>query len=200
MAETFDKDLLFKRRQISPEIIKYKKGEYLGKYYLSEDKVVVGKDGQHIRMTFNDFTEVVEIFPLTKPTAERYDNYFQKTYGKYILSSKNIITTFNVKYHNKIVDAPMDPTHSLSMQMGDYNVMYSEKSVNKIQNMVLGQEIINVLEDMLKVIDTINVDIQKQVHTNVSTPVIWGTAQIKKQLDTIKEYFPNILSKNNFLN
>ena len=200
MAETFDKDLLFKRRQISPEIIKYKKGEYLGKYYLSEDKVVVGKDGQHIRMTFNDFTEVVEIFPLAKPTAERYDNYFQKTYGKYILSSKNIITTFNVKYHNKIVDAPMDPTHSLSMQMGDYNVMYSEKSVNKIQNMVLGQEIINVLEDMLKVIDTINVDIQKHVHTNVSTPVIWRTAQIKKQLDTIKEYLPNILSKNNFLN
>ena len=131
MAETFDKDLLFKRRQISPEIIKYKKGEYLGKYYLSEDKVVVGKDGQHIRMTFNDFTEVVEIFPLAKPTAERYDNYFQKTYGKYILSSKNIITTFNVKYHNKIVDAPMDPTHSLSMQMGDYNVMYSEKSFNR---------------------------------------------------------------------
>jgi hypothetical protein len=200
MAEVFNRDLLFRKRQISPEMIRYKKGEYLSKYYLSEDKVMVGKDGQHVRMTFNDFTEVIEIFPLAKPTAERYDDYFQRSYGKWILSSKNIISTFNVKYHNRIVDAPVDSTYSLNMQMGDYNVLYSEKSVNKIQNMVLGQEIINVLEDVLKVIDTINVDIQKHVHTNVSTPVIWRTAQIKKQIDTIKEYLPNILSKNNFLN
>lgn len=196
----FNRDLLFVIRQISPETIRYKKGEYLGKYYASEDKIFVGKDGQHIRFTFNDFTEVVEIFPLSKPTAERYDDYFQKTYGKFVLSSKNIISTFNIKYHNKIVESPADPTYSLGMLMGDYNVLYSEKSVNKVQNMVLGNELINVLEDMLKVIQTINVDIQKHVHTNVSTPVIWRTAQIKQQIDTIKEYLPNILSKNNFLN
>lgn len=200
MAEIFNRDLLFKKRQISPDIVRYKKGEYLSKYYLSEDKVVVGKDGQHIRMTFNDFTEVIEIFPLAKPTSERYDDYFQRSYGKWILSSKNIISTFGVKYHNKIVDSPVDPIYSLNMQMGDYNVLYSEKSVNKVQNMILGQEVIAVLEDILKVIDTINIDIQKHVHTNVSVPVVWRTAQIKKQINTIKEYLPNILSKNNFLN
>lgn len=200
MADRYNRDLLFVKRQISPDVIKFKKGEYLGKYYVSEDKILVGKDGQHVRMTFNDFTEVVEIFPLAKPTLERYDNYFQKTYGKWTLSSKNIISTFGVKYHNRIVEAPTEPTYSLSMFMGDYNVMRSEKSVNKVQNMVLGQEIVNVLEDMLSVIQTINVDVQKHVHTNVSTPVVWRTAQIKKQIDTIKEYLPNILSKNNFLN
>ena len=199
MAE-FNRELLFTVRPIEKEIINYEKGEYLGKYYFSDDSSYKGKDGQHVRFTFNDFCEVVEIFPLAKPTSYRYDNYFQKSYGKFILASKNISSTFKIKYHNKIKDIPDNPDRSVGILINDYNIFYSEKSPYKVQNMVLGQELVNVLEDILKVIDTINADLSKHVHTNVSVPLVWRTEQIKNQLDTIKKYLPNILSVTNFGN
>lgn len=199
MAE-FNKELLFTVRPIEKEIINYEKGEYLGKYYFSDDSVYKGKDGQHVRFTFNDFCEVIEVFPLAKPTSYRYDNYFQKSYGKFILASKNISSTFKIKYHNKIKDIPDVPDRSVGILINDYNIFYSEKSPYKVQNMVLGQELVNVLEDILKVIDTINADLSKHVHTNVSVPLVWRTEQIKNQLDTIKKYLPNILSVTNFGN
>jgi len=199
MAE-FNKELLFVVRPIEKEIINYEKGEYLGKYYFSDDSSYKGKDGQHVRFTFNDFCEVIEIFPLAKPTSYRYDNYFQKSYGKFLLASKNISSAFKIKYHNKIKDIPDNPDRSVGILINDYNIFYSEKSPYKVQNMVLGQELVNVLEDILKVIDTINADLSKHVHTNVSVPLVWRTEQIKNQLDTIKKYLPNILSVTNFGN
>lgn len=199
MAE-FNRELLFTVRPIEKEIINYEKGEYLGKYYFSDDSSYKGKDGQHVRFTFNDFCEVVEVFPLSKPTSYRYDNYFQKSYGKFLLASKNISSTFKIKYHNKIKDIPDNPDCSVGILINDYNIFYSEKSPYKVQNMVLGQELVNVLEDILKVIDTINADLSKHVHTNVSVPLVWRTEQIKNQLDTIKKYLPNILSVTNFGN
>lgn len=196
----FNKELLFDNRQVNSNERNYERGEYLAKYYRTDDRKLRGKDGQHVRYTFNDFCEVVEIFPLAKPVTFRYDDYFQKSYGKVCISSKNILPTFKVKYHNKIKDAPDIPDNSLFISLGEYNILYSEKSPYKLQNMVLGNELVNVLEDILKVIDTINVDIQKHVHPNVAIPTVWRTEQIRQQLNTIKNYLPNILSVNNFVN
>lgn len=199
MAE-FSRDLLFTTRPIVKDVITYEKGEYLGKYYFSDDARYKGKDGQHIRFTFNDFCEVIEIFPLAKPTSYRYDDYFQKSYGKIVLASKNISSTFKIKYHNKIKDVPTNPEYGVGILISDYNIFYSEKSPYKVQNMVLGQELVNVLEDMLDAIDGINKDIATHVHTNVSPSVNYRVEQISDRITTIKKYLPNILSVNNFGN
>lgn len=195
----FNRDLLFQIRQVSSDYDGTIKGEYLAKYYQSDDKLYVGKDGQHIRFTFNDFCEVVEIFPLPRTIDERYNDYFQKSYGKLLMSSKNINRVFNIKYHNKL-NMEFNPYNSTLLSLYDYNILYSEKSKNKLQSLVLGEELVILLSNLVDAVDNIATEVSTHVHTNVSTPINFRLSSIKNKLQSIKGYMPNILSRNNFVN
>src|ERR1035441_11044744 len=105
----FNDDLLYVKR-INEVGAPYVIGEYKGKYFKSDDIVVTGRDGQNIRFHFLDRLNcsVIEIFSLAKPVNDRYNDDFQKTYGKVIISSRNLIADFGVQFHTQIQSSPTD--------------------------------------------------------------------------------------------
>jgi len=197
----FNTELLYSQQDVNRKINTLK-GIYEAKYVKSIDTILDGKNGQLLRFTFNDISNcsVVEILPLSKPVNERYNDFFQMSYGKAIYASRNIISQFNPAWNNNIKNKPVDIDNSISLQMCDYNYLYSEKSNNKLQNMTLGNELLNILSEILDLIETLNKDISFHVHTNVEFPINWRTNEIQTQINNIKNALPNFLSTQNFNN
>ena len=197
----FNQELLY-ASQVNNQPVNTIKGDYQAKYVKSIDTIMSGKNGQIIRETFNDINQcsVIEILPLAKPINQRYNDYFQKSYSKGIYSSRNIITQFNILYNVNIKDKPIVIENSLILQVGDYNILYSEKSNNKLNNSVLGNELVLILNSMLDLLGNMNTDISLHGHENVAQPLGWRLSEIQQQIDKLKNNLPNILSTQNFIN
>lgn len=197
----FNQDLLY-ASQTNNQPINTIKGDYQAKYIKSIDTILLGKNGQIIRETFNDINQcsVIEILPLAKPVNQRYNDFFQKSYGKQIFASRNISQQFNILYNVNIKDKPIIIENSLGLFLNDYNILYSEKSNNKLNNIVLGNELVNILNGMLDLIGNINMDISLHVHQNVAQPLNWRLNEIQQQINNLKNNLPNILSTQNFVN
>lgn len=197
----FNDKLLYKRRPYYSDIV----GVYKGTYYNSDDIVYTGRDGQHIRFTFNDdiSANIIEIFSLAKTTDKRYSNSIQQSYGKILLSNKNFLNSItSIQYNNSIINSPKDDNvdYSTSLFMHDYNILYSEKGKNKLQNSVLGNELVKTLNSIVDILKVINTDIGEHIHNNVVTSSNYRATDIGNKLDTIKKSLNDILSDVTFNN
>jgi hypothetical protein len=197
----FNTELLYAQQDVNRKINTLK-GVYEAKYVKSMDTILDGKNGQLLRFTFNDISNcsVVEILPLSKPVNDRYNDFFQMSYGKGVYASRNISSQFNIVYNSDIKNKPDNIENSVSLQLCDINFLYSEKSNNKLQNMTLGNELLNILNGMLDLIGILNKDISLHVHENVASPIGWRVTEIQNQINNIKNALPNFLSTQNFNN
>jgi len=192
------RELLYAHKPYNADIM----GKYEEKYYYGDDAKYTGKDGQHLRFTYDDklAANIVEIFPLAKPVSERYSDNFQKSYGKQILASRNIIVDFAVEYHRDIISTPSISGNSINLVISDYTVTYSESSEVKLQNAVLGNELVKVVSELIEVLSILNKDISTHVHPNAGQSLNWRSSNIQNKLNSIKEYLPSILSTVNYTN
>lgn len=207
----FDLDIMYEHRVLPSSINGiYTTFDYYGKYYNSDDRLFVSNNGQHLRYTYNDEFDcpVIEIFSCPKEVQYRYNDHFQKSYGKIIISQRNILKQFNIKVdkYKKALN-PVAPdinsplaNYSINLSLHDLNVLYSENSEDKLQSMVLGSALHKVLVDMLDVIDSINKEVGIHIHPNVSTAINYRTSVITKKIDTIKAGLTTILSTQGYLN
>jgi len=198
----FDKSLMFVRRTFSEYSAEERQriGKYEAKYYSSTDKCFIGIDGQHLRTSFDDNIDAsfIELFPLAEPVENRYDDYFQRTYGRIVLSNKNILYHFGLNYNYNLPELKRD--RSVNLMLFDYNVLYSEKSKRPLNSAVLGQNLVVVLDNILNVMKNINKEVALHVHPNVSVPTQYRLNEINSEIDKIKDNLKNILSETSFVN
>ena len=122
----FDTKLLYALRESDQVSQIIKKGVYQGKYFNSTDIKYDGRDGQLIRYTYDEKinASVVEILPLSKPTIERYNDNFQKSYGKIIASSRNTLSNFVPIFHSQIKNKPVEVENSTNIFLANLILMF----------------------------------------------------------------------------